>query len=110
VEGFAFLTHPKVDKVQFEKTGLVQLKDANKGFPAQRPVGILKWTFEKSAGRSDDFIPIKINCWPEEEGRGRMNVSIEYSMVRIHIIIFSYMYIHRCLTPCLYFKHHQLII
>eukprot|EP00596_Hydrurales_sp_CCMP1899_P003856 CAMPEP_0119042044 /NCGR_PEP_ID=MMETSP1177-20130426/14308_1 /TAXON_ID=2985 /ORGANISM="Ochromonas sp, Strain CCMP1899" /LENGTH=453 /DNA_ID=CAMNT_0007008547 /DNA_START=63 /DNA_END=1421 /DNA_ORIENTATION=+ len=93
VEGFSMLTHPKVDKAQFEKTGLVQLKDANKGFPAQRPVGILKWTFEKSAGRSDDFIPIKINCWPEEEGRGRMNVSIEYSMdqkidlhdVRIHI-------------------------
>lgn len=90
VEGFAFVTHPKVNKALYDKTGLLQLKDATKGFPAQRPVGILRWTY---ASTSDDLIPIKINCWPEEEARGKMNVSIEYSMdqqidlhdVRIHI-------------------------
>jgi coatomer subunit delta len=26
------------------------------------------------------MLPLKINCWPEEEARGQMNVSIEYSM------------------------------
>jgi hypothetical protein len=29
---------------------------------------------------NEDLVPIKINCWPEEEARGQMNVSIEYSM------------------------------
>ena len=87
---FTFNTHPKVNKALYDQSSLLQLKDATKGFPAQRPVGILKWSY---ASTTDDLIPIKINCWPEEESRGQMNVSIEYSMdqnielhdVRIHI-------------------------
>eukprot|EP00601_Ochromonadales_sp_CCMP2298_P007681 CAMPEP_0173192696 /NCGR_PEP_ID=MMETSP1141-20130122/13557_1 /TAXON_ID=483371 /ORGANISM="non described non described, Strain CCMP2298" /LENGTH=483 /DNA_ID=CAMNT_0014116971 /DNA_START=162 /DNA_END=1613 /DNA_ORIENTATION=+ len=74
---FSFNTHPKVNKAMYEKTGLLQLKDPTKGFPSARPVGILKWTY---AGTSEDLVPLKINCWPEEESRGQMNVSIEYSM------------------------------
>lgn len=74
---FSFNTHPKVNKAAYEKTGLLQLKEANKGFPSARPVGILKWTH---SGTSDELVPLKINCWPEEEARGQMNVSIEYSM------------------------------
>lgn len=74
---FTFNTHPKVNKALYDQSSLLQLKDATKGFPAARPVGILKWTY---ASTTDDLIPIKINCWPEEESRGQMNVSIEYSM------------------------------
>lgn len=74
---FSFNTHPKVNKAMYEKSGLLQLKEANKGFPSARPVGILKWTHSST---SDDLVPLKINCWPEEESRGQMNVSIEYSM------------------------------
>lgn len=74
---FSFNTHPKVNKAAYEKTGLLQLKEANKGFPSARPVGILKWTH---SGTSEELVPLKINCWPEEESRGQMNVSIEYSM------------------------------
>jgi coatomer subunit delta len=74
---FTFNTHPKVDKAQYDGTRLLQLKDSSKGFPSSRPVGILKWTYNGSA---DDVIPIKVNCWPEEESRGRMNVTIEYTM------------------------------
>jgi len=48
------------------------------GLPSGRAVGILKWTFAGS--NHDDFISWKFNCWPEEEARGQMNVSIEYSM------------------------------
>ena len=29
---------------------------------------------------SEDLVPLKINCWPEEEARGQINVNIEYSM------------------------------
>lgn len=76
-ELFQFQTHPKVNKALYEKSGLLQLKDATKGFPSARPVGILKWNY--SGTGNEGLVPIKINCWPEEESRGRMNVSIEYS-------------------------------
>lgn len=74
---FTFTTHPKVNKAMYEKTGLLQLKDVKKGFPSARPVGILKWSYASS---TEDLIPLKINCWPEEESRGQMNVSIEYEL------------------------------
>lgn len=77
-QSFTFNTHPKINKALYEKSHTLQLKDsgAGKGFPSGRPVGILKWTSSSSA---EDLAPIKINCWPEEEGRGQMNVSIEFS-------------------------------
>ncbi len=88
---FSFNTHPKINKPLYDKSSILQLKDQSKGFPSGRPVGILKWTNSNS---NEDMLPLKINCWPEEEGRGQMNVSIEYSMdlsnvelhdVKIHI-------------------------
>lgn len=91
MSNFSFTTHPKMNKALYDKSSVLQLKDQNKGFPSGRPVGILKWTNTSS---NDDMIPIKINCWPEEEGRGVMNVNIEYAMdlanmelhdVKIHI-------------------------
>ena len=84
VDSFIFQTHPKINKQLFDKSGLLQLKDTTKGFPSQRPVGILKWTH---ASTSDDMIPIKINCWPEEAARGQMNVSIEYSMDQRNLVL-----------------------
>lgn len=77
-EAFAFSTHPKINKALYDKTKVVQLKDTTKGFPTVRPVGILKWTLNSNG--NDNMIPIKINCWPEEESRGQMNVSIEYNV------------------------------
>lgn len=77
VEAFVFNTHPKVNKPLYDKSGLLQLKDITKGFPSARPVGILKWNHSST---SDDLVPFKVNCWPEEESRGQMNVSIEYTM------------------------------
>lgn len=74
---YTFNTHPKLNKALYDKSSLLRLKDPTKGFPSARPVGILKWSY---GGTSEDMIPLKINCWPEEEGRGQMSVSIEYSM------------------------------
>lgn len=54
-------THPKVNKALFDKGGLLQLKDITKGFPSQRPVGVLKWTHTGSAGADDPLIPIKVS-------------------------------------------------
>lgn len=78
---FTFTTHPKVNKAVYEKECVLQLKDkeAGKGFPSGRPVGILKWT---NIDADESLLPLKLNCWPEEEARGQVNVSIEYSMDR----------------------------
>lgn len=74
---FVFNTHPKVNKPLYDKSLCLQLKDTSKGFPSERPVGILRWSY---ASNNDDLVPLKINCWPEEESRGHMNVSIEYTL------------------------------
>jgi hypothetical protein len=74
---YTFNTHPKLNKALYDKSGLLRLKDPTKGFPSARPVGILKWSY---SGTNENMIPLKINCWPEEESRGSMLVSIEYTM------------------------------
>ena len=78
-ESFIFNTHPKINKALYEGSSVLQLKDTTKTFPPQRPVGILKWNYSSVNDSSVIKIPIKINCWPEEEGRGNCNVSIEYN-------------------------------
>jgi coatomer subunit delta len=85
VDLFAFQTHPKINKTLYDKSGLLQMKDASKGFPSGRPVGILKWNYNTSS--SDDLIPLKINCWPEEESRGVMLVVIDYAMDISHLTL-----------------------
>mmetsp|Transcript_21726 Transcript_21726/g.44598 ORF Transcript_21726/g.44598 Transcript_21726/m.44598 type:complete len:559 (-) Transcript_21726:213-1889(-) len=73
--GFAFQTHPKVDKKLYEQNGQLSLKDAAKGFPKGKAVGILRWSMSTT---SEDQVPISINCWPEPDGAD-MNVNVEYT-------------------------------
>lgn len=54
---------------------MLQLKDLNKGFPKGRPVAVLRWS---SSTNDESMCPLTINCWPEDEGAGEMNVNIEY--------------------------------
>ena len=74
--GFTFATHPKVDKKIYEKDGVLTLK-GGKGFPTGRGVGILRWSYT-----SEDAAPITVNCWPENEGNGTMNVNVEFELTR----------------------------
>lgn len=78
--GLTFQTHPKVSKPDWEASGALQLKGGG-AFPVQRPVGVLRWVL-KTADQS--LLPITINCWPEEEGGGQVNVNIEYSLEHTH--------------------------
>ena len=78
VPGLNFLTHPKVNKQAYDQSRLLMLKDAAKGFPVGRPVGVLRWSL--STTTDDSLVPLTINCWPEEEGQGKMNVNIEYNL------------------------------
>jgi hypothetical protein len=80
---FNFATHPKVDKKAYEKDGVLSLK-GGKGFPVARPVGILRWSYN-----GEDAAPLTINCWPEEEGSGTINVNIEMELTRTDVTLYD---------------------
>lgn len=81
IPGFSFATHPKVDKKLYDKDGVLTLK-GGKGFPTGRGVGILRWSYG-----SDDAAPITVNCWPENEGNGTMNVNVEFELTRPDMVL-----------------------
>lgn len=79
---FNYATHPKVDKKTYEKTGNLVLK-GNKGFPLSRPVGILRW----SLSNEESIAPLSINCWPEDEGNGSINVNVEMELTNTDVVL-----------------------
>ncbi|KAL7578378.1 hypothetical protein ACA910_012780 [Epithemia clementina (nom. ined.)] len=78
---FSYATHPKVDKKMYETKGVLALK-GGKDFPLQRGVGILRWSYS-----GEDAAPLTINCWPEDEGTGTINVNIEMEMTRKDLVL-----------------------
>lgn len=78
---FNVATHPKVDKKTYEKEGKLLLK-GGKAFPVARPVGILRWSYG-----NEDAAPLSINCWPEDEGNGTINVNIEMELTRTDLVL-----------------------
>ncbi|RLN75134.1 hypothetical protein BBJ28_00011875 [Nothophytophthora sp. Chile5] len=78
VEGLSFQTHPKVDKKLFDGEAVLGLRDPSKPFPTSR-VAFLRWSLKT---QDEAMLPLNITCWPEEEGNGKMNVSVEYSLDR----------------------------
>ena len=82
-DSFNFATHPKVDKKAYEQKGLLSLK-GDKGFPVGRPVGILRWSYT-----GEDAAPLTINCWPENEGSGTIQVNIEMELTRSDVTLYD---------------------
>jgi hypothetical protein len=74
--GWSFATHPKVEKKDYEKSGVLALK-GGKGFPLNRPVGILRWNYS-----GEDAAPFTVNCWPEKVGNGTITVNMEFELQR----------------------------
>ncbi|KAL9191339.1 hypothetical protein ACHAXT_001045 [Thalassiosira profunda] len=79
--GWSFATHPKVDKKNYEKSGILTLK-GGKPYPLNRPVGILKWNYS-----GEDAAPFTVNCWPEDEGSGTLTVNMEFELARPDAVI-----------------------
>uniref|UniRef100_A0A6S8RZN8 Coatomer subunit delta n=1 Tax=Ditylum brightwellii TaxID=49249 RepID=A0A6S8RZN8_9STRA len=77
---WGFATHPKVNKPTYEKQGVLSLKKG--GFPLNRPVGILRWNYS-----GEDAAPLTVNCWPEDEGSGSINVNIEFELNRPDMVL-----------------------
>jgi coatomer subunit delta len=78
---FSYATHPKLDKKAYETKGLLSLK-GGKGFPINRPIGVLRWSYS-----GEDAAPLTINCWPEDEGTGTINVNIEMELTRTDLVL-----------------------
>mmetsp|Transcript_6181 Transcript_6181/g.7617 ORF Transcript_6181/g.7617 Transcript_6181/m.7617 type:complete len:553 (-) Transcript_6181:311-1969(-) len=79
---WSFQTHPKIQKQNYEKSGILGLKKIGDGFPLQRSLGILRWSYG-----SPDAAPLTINCWPENEGSGAINVNVEFELVRSDVLL-----------------------
>ena len=80
VHGAQFKTHPNVDKVQFNTSKIVQLKDASKGFPANNSVGVLRWSATASADASD-VLPITFTVWVNKGSDESFTVTAEYEVI-----------------------------
>ncbi len=76
-----FATHPKVDKASYESNGIILLK-GGKPLKLNSPVGVLKWSYN-----GEDAAPITINCWPDDEGTGTINVNLEFQLNRSDMVL-----------------------
>ena len=95
-------THPQVNKNVFNAESIVGLKNPDKPFPVSmyprhpslfnpfldQDVGVLKWRLQT---QEEDQIPLNITCWPNENGDGGCDVSVEYEL-QVPPVIFTASY------------------
>lgn len=72
-------THPNVDKKLFQNESLIALKNPDKPFPLQQDIGVLKWRLPSS---DKSYLPLSIVVWPEDNGNGGCDVSVQYELER----------------------------
>ncbi|KJH41857.1 adaptor complexe medium subunit family protein [Dictyocaulus viviparus] len=76
--GAQLQVHPNLDKKDWQTSAMLKLKSANKPFPVNNDVGVLKW---KMVLIEEEQLPIALNCWPQESPDG-CQVNIEYTLQR----------------------------
>lgn len=74
--GAQLQVHPNLDKREWQQKQLLRLKSAQKPFPMNQEVGVLKWRLLLG---SEEDLPITLNCWPNESADGCV-VNIEYTL------------------------------
>ncbi|VDD94412.1 unnamed protein product [Enterobius vermicularis] len=76
--GAQLQVHPNLDKKEWQQKQLLKLKSAQKPFPVNQDVGVLKWRLLVS---NEEDLPItcEVNCWPNENPDGCV-VNIEYTL------------------------------
>ena len=72
-----FKTHPKVDKNHFNSSKGIQLKDTSTGFPANTPVGVLRWSATAPSDASG-VAPITFNVWVNKGSNDDFSITVEY--------------------------------
>jgi len=76
-EGTQPQTHPNIDKGLFGSQRVIGMKQAERPFPVNTDVGVLKWRF---VTEDESMVPLMINCWPSENNSGGCDVNIEYEL------------------------------
>jgi len=76
-DGAQLQTHPNIDKALFNGRRQIGMKQADRPFPVNTDVGVLKWRF---VTEDESQIPLMINCWPSENNSGGCDVNIEYEL------------------------------
>lgn len=74
-----FKTHPNVDKAHFSSSKSIQLKDTSKSFPANTPVGVLRWSANIPAD-SSGVAPITFNVWVNRGSDDSYTLTVEYEL------------------------------
>jgi coatomer subunit delta len=74
---FQFQTHPNVNKPLFTSDSILSMKQLDRAFPTNSPLGVLRWRYTDT---DPSAVPFTINCWPEENGDGTITVNIEYTL------------------------------
>eukprot|EP00045_Choanoeca_perplexa_P014442 m.169987 g.169987 ORF g.169987 m.169987 type:complete len:511 (+) comp16678_c0_seq1:29-1561(+) len=73
----SFQTHPNMDKKAFNNDGVIKLKNASRPFPIDSEVGVVKWRYQTT---DESAIPLTVNCWPNENSDGSVDVNIDYEL------------------------------
>jgi len=71
---FKVRLNPQMSKPDYAN-GVLQMRSADRAFPNK--LGLVQW---KLKSNDENMIPLKLVCWPEDIGDGRMNVNIEYNL------------------------------
>ena len=74
-----FRTHPNVDKGLFNGSKTIQLRDSSKGFPANNPVGVLRWSASAPTD-SNAVLPITFTIWVNKGSDESWTITIEYEL------------------------------
>jgi hypothetical protein len=84
-----YKTHPHVDKAAWGASRLISLKDANRPFPLNQNLGVLRW---RLTSKDESLVPLSISCWPSVSGDGTGEVNVEFELeakdlVLQHVVI-----------------------
>jgi hypothetical protein len=75
--------HPNLDKKTWQVESALRLKSAQKPFPVNVDVGILKWRLQL---KDEGSLPLALNVWPNESPSG-CTVNIEYTLQSNHLTL-----------------------
>ena len=77
--GTQFRPHPNVDRALFTNSKTIQLRDTSRGFPANNPVGVLRWSSDHTS-ESADILPITFTVWVNKGADESWTITVEYEL------------------------------
>ncbi|KAI3633405.1 hypothetical protein MIR68_008352 [Amoeboaphelidium protococcarum] len=79
-----FKTHPHVDKQLWSSSHVITTKDANKSFPLNQNLPVLKWRY---SSKDESMVPLSVSVWPSVSGNGSLDCSLEYELLSEKLVM-----------------------